>query len=222
MSQFNDSDGDDNRKWRLPVIRLNIQEVRGFVVVTTHENAKWILDHIGRHLPGVFDAFTLREIAIWAWSHEVWWGGVVGLGQTLGPHLDIEMVDLHVEIAWSHLSGLEGEGAYLQRVLAKLDNDLNDMKNVTIVQVVTEMQEVIRHLSTFKLPVWGVVLISLPEGYRCELVGHNFALGMYIEQDLVFPSLKKEISKEIVKTEEDDTTVKDSRPENDDNLEPSV
>lgn len=196
MSQFNESH-DSDREWRLPVIRLNIREVRGFVVVTTHENAKWILDHQGRYLPGIYDAYALQEIGIWAWSHEVWWGGVVGFTDLLGPHLDIELGNLCIEISWSHLSGLEGEGAYFQRHLKRLEEDLNQMQNVTIVKVVSELQELIRHLSTFKSPTWGIVLIALPKGFRCELVGDNHALGMYVEQDLVFPSPKKTESDEL-------------------------
>lgn len=190
MSQFNESH-DSDREWRLPVIRLNIQEVRGFVVITTHENAKWVLDHQGRYLPGIYDAYALGEIGIWAWSHECWWGGVVGLTELLGPHLDIEQGNLCIEISWSHLVGLEAEGAYLQRLLKGLEEDLNQLHNVTIVKVISELQELVRHLSTFKSPCWGVVLIALPAGFRCELVGDNHSLGMYIEQNLVFPDRKK-------------------------------
>jgi hypothetical protein len=192
MSQFNESDdGHVDREWRLPIIRLNIQEVRGFVVITTHENAKWLLDHQGRYLPGIYDAYAFQEIGVWAWSQEIWWGGVVGLTELLGPYLDVELGNLCIEIAWSHLFGLEAEGAYIHRLLERLEGDLDEMQNVTIVKLVSELQEIIRHLSTFKSPPWGIVLISLPEGFRCELVGDSYALAMYIEQDLVFPSPKK-------------------------------
>lgn len=203
MSQFNESH-DSDREWRLPVIRLNIREVRGFVVITTHENAKWVLDHRGRYLPGIYDACAMKEIGIWAWSHEVWWGGVVGLTDLLGPHLDIELGNLCIEISWSHLFGLEGEGAYLQRHLNRLEEDLHGLQNVTIVKVVSELQELIRHLSTFKSPCWGIVLIALPEGFRCQLVGDNRSLGMYIEHDLVFPSRDKKDTDEAQGADEVD------------------
>jgi hypothetical protein len=173
--------------FRLPVVRLHIGEVRGLVLITDHQHVSHLRDNQGQRLPGSVEAALRSQVAVWVWSREVWYGGPVDDLQEPGPHLNVSAGQGCWEISWGSTEGFEFKQVALLKEVDAFEQCYAGFQSASVRDTVALLQELVSQLSVYDAQGLGLLLISLPVGFRYVLDEDPIALRVYSEGKTHFP-----------------------------------
>lgn len=167
--------------FKVPVVRLRIGEVRGFVLITGHSHSQWLRDRFGEYLPGFDEVLKQEKVGVWAWSREVWYGGPIDNISAPGPYLEVREGQGCWEIDWGTVHGFEFSHVSLFRAVKNYEELHLSEERVKIPDLVDHLQELLHSLSVYDPYGMGLLLISLPHGFRFVLENEPVLLRLYVE-----------------------------------------